>query len=150
MALEIRRPTAPTPSPPPDARNPYPLVPTQRRPPPPHHTQDPYNPYNLETAAHHEINPRSYCTMSAHGLTFILDRESDFTPLRQWEREHAIFHTVIRIPFFRKFRRWRAFWVWRRWVRRTTIDGCSAALQADLFLLDPGLQPPLLKVWAPA
>lgn len=58
-----------------------------------------FNPYNVRIVPHHKINHADYFTMSAKGVTHIVSGEADFTPLRQWEREHRIFHAIFEIPF---------------------------------------------------
>ena len=108
-----------------------------------------FNPYNLHIVPHHQINHSDYFTMSAKGVTHIINSEADFTPLKQWEREHAIFHNIFEIPFFQKFRRWKTFYFWKKYIRKTTIDKYKDFLEENLFILNKDLCPNLIKVSLP-
>jgi hypothetical protein len=68
-----------------------------------------------------------------------------YCTVEQWEREHAIFHSIISIPFFRKFRIWKSFKIWKkaRWERK--LNNCTEALNS-LSILNPLLRPTLLAV----
>ena len=65
--------------------------------------------------------------------------ETDFTSLDQWEREYFLYTKMMEIPFFKKYRRfagpgsilgvftrffavvnrrWKAFYFWKKLVRR--------------------------------
>ena len=49
--------------------------------------------------------------------------ESEFTSLEQWEREYRLFGQLHRIPFFKKYRKWKGFSVWKKSVRRDKSGG---------------------------
>lgn len=60
-----------------------------------------------------------YYTFSRAGVThFVGKGDSEFTSLEQWEREYRLFGQLHAIPFFKKYRKWKAFTVWKRGVRR--------------------------------
>eukprot|EP00906_Rhabdomonas_costata_P002873 RCo004476 len=105
-----------------------------------------FNPYNLRVVSHDKIDPDNYCTMSSKGVTHLIRQDADFTPLGQWVREHGIFHSMFQIPFFRKFRRWKTFYFWRKYIRRTTINKYKDYLEDNLFILNRELCRPLLQV----
>ena len=76
-----------------------------------------FNPYNVQVVSHSAVRPGHYLTMSAKGVTVYCNGESDFTSLQRWQREHAIFKNMVRIPFFDQFRIWKTFYFWRRFIR---------------------------------
>ena len=44
---------------------------------------------------------------------------NDFTSLDQWEREYFLYTKMMEIPFFKKFRMWKAFYFWKVLIRKT-------------------------------
>lgn len=48
--------------------------------------------------------------------------------------------------FFRKYRRWKAFYFWHKYIRRTTINQYKEFLEDNLFVLNKDLCPNLIKV----
>ncbi|KAI8848087.1 hypothetical protein BC829DRAFT_433435 [Chytridium lagenaria] len=96
-----------------------------------------YNPYNLEIVDY--SNGVTYFTGQAHG---------DFTPLKQWQREHELFHKLLRIPFFMSYRLWKCFTLWKRHILHTKILRAKAKLTKSLFLVHPTLRSTILKIRA--
>lgn len=47
----------------------------------------------------------------------LLDLQTEFTSLHQWEREYIIFEQLHNKPHFMHFRMWKQFALWRRAVR---------------------------------
>ena len=58
-------------------------------------------------------------------------------PLEQFEREFALYHRVIRIPFFQSYRTWKSFAEWKTNVKSHKMHHCKTVLQGELFLLHP-------------
>ncbi|KAJ3032226.1 Dynein heavy chain 6, axonemal [Rhizophlyctis rosea] len=114
--------------------------------------QPSFNPYNLEIVEFAEIDkdsPEGYYTISVLGVThFDSVGHGTFTPLQQWLREHGLFHRLLHIPFFARYRTWKSFTLWRSTVLRSKIASSSRQLSARLFLLHPILRVALLKVRA--
>ncbi|KAL7754337.1 hypothetical protein RI367_000318 [Sorochytrium milnesiophthora] len=107
-----------------------------------------YNPYDLEIVEYENVDKSDFYTISASGVTHYVGNYSEFTALNQWIREHHLFHNMIKINFFTKYRTWKNFTVWRKNVRRTKISGARKLLSKHLFFLDPVLQTALRTVRA--
>ncbi|ORZ39411.1 dynein heavy chain and region D6 of dynein motor-domain-containing protein [Catenaria anguillulae PL171] len=105
-----------------------------------------YNPYDLVVSEYEQVDKTDFFTISAAGVTHFTRETTDFTPLAQWIREHHAFNSMIRIPFFAKYRTWKAFSTWRKNVRRTKISFARKQVQSRLFFLDPHLSTGLLAV----
>lgn len=102
--------------------------------------------YDLIVVEHSQINPDDYLTLSCSGMTHFSGFHSEFTPLRQWEREFGMFHRMREIPFFAKYRAWKMFTVWRKNVKRGKIKASMNALRSSLFVFIPSLRDALLKI----
>ncbi|XP_041935143.1 dynein heavy chain 6, axonemal [Alosa sapidissima] len=105
-----------------------------------------YDPYNLRILTYENINKHDYYTISQHGVTYNCNGEVDFMPLERWEYEYRCYRRLQRIPTFVRFRRWRAFSVWRTNVRSKKIDQCKRALQENLFIVNESLRPALIDI----
>eukprot|EP00755_Sulcionema_specki_P020771 Sspe_Gene.12750::Locus_4355_Transcript_2_2_Confidence_0.222_Length_4895::g.12750::m.12750/K10408/DNAH; dynein heavy chain, axonemal len=108
--------------------------------------KDLYNPYDLVAVPHKDTDRNNYFTIAKEGVTHVQNGEADFIPLEEWLREYRIFSNVLGIPFFRKFRRWKAFFTWKKHVRRTRVTKYKEYLEENLFILNTDLCPPLLHV----
>ncbi|KAJ8609534.1 hypothetical protein CTAYLR_006022 [Chrysophaeum taylorii] len=102
--------------------------------------------YDLIVVGHSEVESHNYFTLSCNGITHFSGYNSDFTPMRQWEREYGLFHRIRRIPFFAKYRAWKTFSVWKKNVKRGKIRASITALRASLFIFIPSLREALIKI----
>jgi len=107
---------------------------------------NPRGPYDLQIVRHDQINPSNYCTMSRAGMTHFYQNETDFTSLDQWEREYYLYTRMMEIDFFKKFRAWKTFYFWKKYIRRTKHAKCKKILQDNLYILSPYLRPSLLHL----
>eukprot|EP00659_Diplonema_papillatum_P006884 gene6884-10561_t len=108
---------------------------------------DPHNPYDLKVVKHSHIERTGeYFTLSGTGMTHYRNGEVDFTALNDWLAEYNVFSALSSIPFFMKYRRWRCFYYWRRYLRRTTVANCKAFLNENLFILNRDLSSPLVGI----
>ncbi|KAJ3078051.1 Dynein heavy chain 6, axonemal, partial [Rhizoclosmatium hyalinum] len=109
-----------------------------------------FNPYNLEIVPYDDIaKSDGYYTISNKGITcFNHLGHGEFTPLHQWLREHKLFHKLLQIPFFARYRIWKCFTVWHRTVLHTKITLAKQSLQKTLFFAHPILCPTLFEVRA--
>jgi len=107
---------------------------------------DLWNPYNLTISPHSQVDHSNCYTMSAGGITHHVNGTADCISLQQWEREHGIFHSMFEIPFFQKFRRWKTFYYWKRYVRTTTVQKYKDYLEDHLYVLDKNLSPRLIEI----
>lgn len=108
--------------------------------------RDVYNPYDLQVATHKDIAPTHYFTVSAAGVTKFDDGEAEFMELKAWEREHSIFHNLVQLDVFKRYKQWKTFQVWRKLVRTTTIQSYKSHLSDNLFHLHPSLSSALRVV----
>ena len=108
--------------------------------------RDLYNPYDLQVVSHKDIDPQHYFTVSATGVTKFDEGEAEFIDLKSWEREYTIYHKLVKLNVFKQYKRWKAFQVWRKLVRRTTIQAYKTHLNDNLFHLHPDLSSPLRQI----
>ena len=43
------------------------------------------------------IDPEEYFTISKHGVTHVLNKEADFEPLADWERDYIMFQKLAKV-----------------------------------------------------
>ncbi|CAD7974708.1 unnamed protein product [Amoebophrya sp. A25] len=92
------------------------------------------------------IDPNDYMTISGRGVTHFCNGELSFLPLEDWEIEQDQHAKLLKIPFFKKYSRWKLFTVWKRAMMRLRVKKCSKTLNANLFLLDETLRTSLLNI----
>ncbi|KAI9095538.1 hypothetical protein DFS34DRAFT_182154 [Phlyctochytrium arcticum] len=109
-----------------------------------------FNPYNLEVVEYADVDKEGgFYTISAAGVMHFDHRShGDFTPLDRWLREYKLFHSLLRIPFFARYRTWKCFTIWRRTVLHTKITQNRRQLAKNLFLVHPILRGTLLEIRA--
>jgi len=80
-----------------------------------------------------DVDPNDHCTLSLNGVTVVTHGDAVFTTLERFEHEYAVFKTILRsIPFFRRFRIWKQFTVWRKTVRRGKMSKMSNSLEQSV------------------
>ncbi|KAJ3192063.1 Dynein heavy chain 6, axonemal [Irineochytrium annulatum] len=107
-----------------------------------------FNPYNLEVVDYAVVDKiNGYYTISSAGIThFKADGHGEFTDLKQWLREHKLFHSLMKIPFFSQYRLWKCFTAWKNSILHTKIMNSKAKLQKSLFFLHTTLRPSILSI----
>ncbi|XP_074052253.1 dynein axonemal heavy chain 6 isoform X2 [Macrotis lagotis] len=105
-----------------------------------------YNPYNLRVVSYDNVNKNDYYTISQKAVTHTYNDEVEFIELTRWEKEYLYHRELTKIPIFSRFRKWKAFSVWRKNVRSKKINGCRRALQDNLFIVNNFLRPALLRM----
>ncbi|KAI8619311.1 dynein heavy chain and region D6 of dynein motor-domain-containing protein [Chytriomyces sp. MP71] len=107
-----------------------------------------FNPYHLEIVTYQEIDKKEgFYTISSAGVTsFNALGQGEFTPTAQWVREHELFHKLLQIPFFARYRIWKCFSVWHRTVLHAKISKSKKLLKQNLFIAHPSLCFALLDV----
>jgi dynein heavy chain len=106
-----------------------------------------YTVYDLETVDHYKVDQQDFYTMSREGIThFIKDSQSEFSPLDHWEQEYYHFSKMRQIPFFKKYRLWKTFSVWKRNIAGHRILLAKESLLEGLFYLNKELAPPLMRL----
>ncbi|XP_036606051.1 dynein heavy chain 6, axonemal [Trichosurus vulpecula] len=105
-----------------------------------------YDPYNLRVVSYEDINKNDYYTISKRAVTHTCDGEVEFIELPRWEQEYLYHRELTKIPIFSRFRKWKAFTVWRKNVRSKKINSCRKALQDNLFIVNNFLRPAVLRI----
>lgn len=105
------------------------------------------NMYDLEPCSHAACDPNDYFTLSNAGVTHFQGvANSEFSDLAHFEREYRLFHAIMRIPFFKKQRVWKAFTGWKKGISGTKRSSASTKLTDGLFLLNPTLRTALMRL----
>ena len=86
-----------------------------------------------------------FFTISKSGITYNYGKQTDFTTIEQFEREHAGFHKILKIRFFRRYRKWKNFTFWKKNVRNSKIQSAKRRLKKTLFILSDEFANPLLE-----
>ncbi|KAJ3111652.1 Dynein heavy chain 6, axonemal [Phlyctochytrium bullatum] len=81
------------------------------------------------------------------GVThFNSNGHGDFTPLGQWIREYKLFHSLLKIPFFFRYRIWKCFSLWKRHILHSKVARSKMKISKNLFLAHPLLRQSLLTI----
>ncbi|XP_076377925.1 dynein heavy chain at 16F [Megalopta genalis] len=104
-----------------------------------------FTPYALKVVNYEDIG-KTYMTISANGVTQYSPDEVSFTPIEQWEREYHFYLELIKIRSFVIYRKWKAFFVWRKSVSCRKFLEASSYLEDNLFISDPILSKALLEI----
>ena len=93
-----------------------------------------------------KVDKRHFLTMSASGVLMNRGFEQTFTPLAKWESEYHMYCRLMKIKFFFNFRKWKAFYLWRKTITYEKIRSTKKYLNKNLFILNDGLRSALLEV----
>eukprot|EP01034_Spumella_vulgaris_P027167 gene27167-33850_t len=102
--------------------------------------------YDLEVVPLDKVDKNYYFTLSKEGVTQFRGKVSQFTGLAQWEREYKLFHRIAGINFFKVYKRWKAFTVWRKGLRYGKMQIAAKHIETNLFLFNHPLRKALLQV----
>ncbi|XP_038615472.1 dynein heavy chain 6, axonemal [Tachyglossus aculeatus] len=105
-----------------------------------------YDTYNLKIVSYDALNKNDYYTISQKAVTHMCNGEAEFMDLDRWKQEYLYHRELTKIPIFARFRKWKAFVVWRKNVRSKKISGCRKALQENLFFVNDSLRPAVLSI----
>ncbi|XP_017780151.1 PREDICTED: dynein heavy chain 6, axonemal [Nicrophorus vespilloides] len=105
-----------------------------------------YTPYALTMVPYEKIDKSYFLTMSAHGVLQNIDAEQNFTSLDKWEKEYDMYCRLMRFKCFFNFRKWKAFYVWKKTILFTKITDAGDFLKNNLFILNPLLRDALLRI----
>uniref|UniRef100_A0A5F8HIF6 Dynein axonemal heavy chain 6 n=1 Tax=Monodelphis domestica TaxID=13616 RepID=A0A5F8HIF6_MONDO len=105
-----------------------------------------YDPFNLRVVSYEHVNKNDYYTISKRAVTHTCDGEVEFIELPRWEQEYLYHRELRRVPIFSRFRKWKAFTVWRKNVRSKKINECRKSLLDNLFIVNDDLRPAVLRV----
>ncbi|EAR94576.2 dynein heavy chain (macronuclear) [Tetrahymena thermophila SB210] len=104
------------------------------------------NCYDWKIVPFSERNPQNYMTISRRGIVHFKESEVRFMRLDEWEREHELYHNTANIHFFKTFRMWKNFFLWKKLMKRNIMKECSKILEYKLLLLDPVMRESLIKI----
>ncbi|KAG7458844.1 hypothetical protein MATL_G00224900 [Megalops atlanticus] len=105
-----------------------------------------YDAFNLKVVTYTNINKAEYYTISQSGVTHVHNGKVDFMTLERWEYEYRCHCQLLTIPLFARFRKWKAFHVWRTNVRSKNFNLCKDTLQRHLFIVNESLRPALIDI----
>ena len=106
-------------------------------------------PYDLEIVSSADlelIDNDNYYTLSAQGLTHFHKGQVLFTPLDQWQREYYLFTSMMNIPFFNRYKKWKSFRIWKKCIQRDKVKKCNHVMNGRLFILNKHLRRPLFEI----
>ncbi|CAH0703556.1 unnamed protein product [Spodoptera exigua] len=106
-----------------------------------------FTPYYLQVVPYENIDKRNYFTISPCGVTHY-SNEMVFTKLPAWEQEYTIFVKLTDIRFFKLYRYWKAFYVWKKSIMFRKYTKIRNKLAKNLFILTPVLGKALLSIQA--
>ncbi|CAH0716153.1 unnamed protein product, partial [Brenthis ino] len=112
------------------------------------HPQNVYfTPYYLKVVPYEQIDKKNFLTISSCGVTHYTN-EMVFTKLSEWEQEYTIFVQLTDIKFFRVYRYWKAFYVWRKSILFRKYSKTRTKIAKRLFILTPVFGKALLSIQA--
>ncbi|OMJ88621.1 hypothetical protein SteCoe_9401 [Stentor coeruleus] len=92
-----------------------------------------------------------YLTISSRGITHFTPSGAYFLSLEEWEREYKLYQRLKEIDFFKQYKKWKNFSLWKNLRRKKMMDERGKFLQSELFILDEKLRTPILslreKIW---
>lgn len=106
-------------------------------------------PYDLEIVSSQDlslIDNDNYYTLSAQGLTHFHKGQVLFTPLDQWQREYYLFTSMMNIPFFNQYKKWKTFRSWKKSIQKDKVRKCNNVMNGRLFILNKHLRGPLFEI----
>jgi len=101
--------------------------------------------YNLAVIPSTMVDRSDYYTLGLSGVCHFKGGATEFTWLGRWQYEFGVFGQIRKLPFFRKFRRFKAYFLWRGQVRRTKCRRARQQLQERLCLVSPVLRSAVLE-----
>jgi dynein heavy chain len=66
--------------------------------------------------------------------------------LDDWEREKRAFMRLKEIEFFKNYKKWKSYNVWKRLTKRNIMKECAKIIGSKLYQLDRTLRKPLLEI----
>lgn len=85
-------------------------------------------------------------TISSRGITHYIKGIGEFIRIEEWEKEARQYDKLGRIQFFKEYKIWKTFFLWKKSTRKNAMNKCQHVLQKSLLLLDPHLQKPLIEI----
>ncbi|MFO0131579.1 MAG: hypothetical protein ACK52J_03450 [bacterium] len=60
----------------------------------------------------------------------------EFIRIEDWEKEAKFFDKLRKIQFFKEYKIWKTFYIWKKGTRRNSMRKCQNILVKNLLLLD--------------
>ena len=75
-------------------------------------------PYSYEIVPFDAINPQDYLTLSTHAvLHYNAAKGTDCLSVHQWKKEQELYASLIQVPFFSNYPKWRMIALWKTAMR---------------------------------
>lgn len=58
------------------------------------------------------------------GITHVYYEDTEFLTIDEWEREYKLYSKLRLIDFFKKYKLWKNFFLWKRSMRRNAMLEC--------------------------
>lgn len=104
------------------------------------------HPYDWVVVDFKNRNGKNYLTVSSRGITQYNDGDMRFLSIEDWEREVKQFNKIREIRFFKTYKSWKYFSIWKKFMRRQIMEQCSKKIEKKLFYLDDKLRQPLIDI----
>ena len=92
------------------------------------------------------MNNDRYMTISTRGITHYHRGVGEFIKIESWEKEADQFHRLLHIEFFKKYKTWKNFFLWKKSTRKNQFIKNQKSLIKNLLLLDHHIQKPLMTI----
>ncbi|CAD8076520.1 unnamed protein product [Paramecium sonneborni] len=102
--------------------------------------------YDYEIVEFEDRNVKEYMTISARGITYYQNEEATFLTIEEWQREANLFQDLLKIDFFRKYKLWKNFFLWKRLMRKKILAKNQELMVSNMFTTDKQLRITLLEV----
>lgn len=86
------------------------------------------HPYDWEIVDYDKRNPNNYMTISSRGIQQYHDGDIRFLSMEEWQREFKLYEKIIKIEFFKNYKIWKSFSVWKKLMRQNIMQKCRKVL----------------------
>ncbi|ODM98966.1 Dynein heavy chain 6, axonemal [Orchesella cincta] len=93
-----------------------------------------FNPYRFKIVKYSKLQTNGYYTLSKYGVLHFNHGFAEYTSMLQFQTQMLIYDHITKIPFFAKYRLWKAFTLWRSKVRGRKMSLIKNQLLDDLFV----------------
>lgn len=93
----------------------------------------------------HVVYPDEYITISSRGVTYFAKENSRFMPLDEWKKEATFFRKIIKLDFFKNYKKIKSFGNWKKFIRKSSMTNTIEQLKEKLIFNDRYLRNSLLE-----
>ncbi|CAK92427.1 unnamed protein product (macronuclear) [Paramecium tetraurelia] len=102
--------------------------------------------YDYQIVEFEDRNQKEYMTISAKGITYFQNDDATFLTIEEWQREAKLYQDLQKIDFFRKYKLWKNFFLWKRLMRKNILAKNQDLMISNMFSTDKQLRITLLEV----